>query len=103
MSNSELHAEIQSSDTNLEHHLQHDTTGMSDTSIDEHADADNDSDGDPPYRPNDGDLSSSETDVAEDDAFIWKNVEQLKDASTGEKVCIYINHLQMYTNTCICI
>ena len=98
MSNSKLHDEIQPSDTNLEQHVQYDTTGMSDTLIDEHADVDDDSDGDAPYCPHDGDLSSSETDVAEDDAFIWKNLEHLKDAGTGEKACIYINHLQMYTN-----
>lgn len=88
-SNSELHAETQSPEPNLEQEFEPETSGMSGIISDEDVDADDDSDRDPHYHPHDCASPGSESDVAEDDAFIWKNLEHQKKIDSCEEVCIF--------------
>ncbi|XP_063615812.1 uncharacterized protein LOC134789002 [Penaeus indicus] len=72
MSQSELHADSKTPDSSSEMDVEPEASGMSVAFIDPDMDADDDSDRDPHYQPDGDDPSSSETEVAEDDALMNK-------------------------------
>lgn len=72
-------------------HVEPETSGMSGTVIDSNLNADDDSDHDPHYHPDDGDRSSTKTEVAGDDASIRTNLDHQAKTGIGENVFLWTN------------